>query len=368
MPRIAMLLSSFITGGMERQALSLARSVGEHGFDPLMISLDGSGPLQEDIEEAGLPSLILNKKKSIDLALFVRLARLGKEHSIDLIHAHNWYAGFYAVGSRFISNVPVVTTLHGFAYNVIKRRQFLRMLAAKLSTYTVCVGQQVGTEAIRKYKLNGKKVKVIYNGVDCQGFAASSQGAEVRASLGIGPETTVFLFVGRISPIKDLPCLLEATARLARSRSGFRVIIAGSGESLGELQGQARQLGVSDKVSFLGERKDIPDLLSASDALVMSSLNEGISMAILEAMAAGLPVIATDVGGNSELVKDQHTGLLVGAKDAAGLAGAMQRAVDDPGRLRQMGQAGQSVCLNQFSLQQMVENYCAVYSDAIAGR
>ena len=365
MPRIAMLLSSFLTGGMERQALSLARSLGDYGFDALMVSLSGTGPLERDIREAGLPSLVLNKKPGLDPTFFYQLAKMYKEKSIDLVHAHNWFAGFYAVGSRLFSRTPVVTTLHGNAYQVAGRRQFLRRLAAKFSSYTVCVGQMVSKEAIRKYNLSPDKVKVIYNGVDCEEFYDSSEREAVRASLGLGRVTTVFVFVGRVSPIKDLPCLLEAAALLARKKDDFRIIIAGSGDALEELKLKAVELGVSDRVLFLGERRDIPELMAASDALVMSSLNEGISMAILEAMASGLPVVATDVGGNSELVQDRSTGLLVKVKSPGSLADAMEKIIDNPDLSTQMGRAGKSLCYKRFSLQQMVEGYCSVYRKVI---
>ncbi|MCB2189062.1 MAG: glycosyltransferase [Deltaproteobacteria bacterium] len=367
--RVLMLLSSFQTGGMERQALSLALGLRQEGWDSLFAALDGQGPLREIIAAEGFSCFELGKAPGLDMGLPGRLARLARGQAVDLIHAHNWFAGAYAAGSRAFSRLPVVTTLHGLAHEIPFRRRLLRGIGARFSNQTVSVGETIREQAIARHGLNPARVTTICNGVDCAALAPVAGRREAaRQCLGLAPEEWVFLFVGRLSPIKDLPSLLAAAAELAREGRAHRLVVAGGGEELPRLREQARQQGLEASTLFLGERNDIPALLAAADALVLPSLSEGISMAILEAMAAGLPVIACQVGGNPELVQPGRTGYLVPPRRPPELARAMARLMADPAAARALGEHARQICQARFSLEKMAQGYAAVYARALAGR
>jgi glycosyltransferase involved in cell wall biosynthesis len=201
---------------------------------------------------------------------------------------------------------------------------------------------------------------VIYNGIDPGERTTPQQRRAARAALGLADDAMVVGTVGRLDPVKNLPLLLQAQATLALRNPDVRTVIIGDGPERAALAAKAIELGVKHLVTFAGYRSDVRSLLPACDMYVNCSTYEGVSLTILEAMATGLPVIATTVGGNPEVVIDHETGLLVTPR-ARAIADAISGLSVDPERRRQMGDAGRWRVIRHFSIARMVDDYSRAY-------
>ena len=209
--------------------------------------------------------------------------------------------------------------------------------------------------------------RLLYNGIEVA-EATNARDAS-RAALGIYGDTVVLSIVANLIPYKGHADLLDACSRLTPDAPWRLLVIGNDSAGIEEaLRQQARQSGLTERIVFLGRRADIPDLLAASDIAVLASHEEGFSNAILEAMAAGLPMVTTDVGGNAEAVENGETGLVVPARQPAAMASALQRLVDDPAMRRQMGAAGRQRVRDLFSLEACVANYEALYRSVLGDR
>src|SRR5262249_4177146 len=202
------------------------------------------------------------------------------------------------------------------------------------------------------------RVRVIYNGIDTAAFANGCHDREaVRRDLGLGADDFVILLVARLDYLKDHATAVRTLERVARSRPDARLVLVGEGPERPKIEDQVRRLGVAAGVRFLGLRQDVARLLRATDLFLLTSVSEGIPLTVLEAMAAGLPVVATRVGGLAEVVVDGETGLLAPPGDDAALAGAVLRLAADPGARRRMGRRGQERAHTVFSEGQMHARY-----------
>jgi glycosyltransferase involved in cell wall biosynthesis len=214
---------------------------------------------------------------------------------------------------------------------------------------------------VEDVRIRASKVVTIHNGVDVTRFAGSTRDA-ARAALGIAATELVVGTVGRLNPVKDQATLVHAFERLGLRYPHAVLVIAGDGPLRGDLEHLVDTLQLRDRVRLLGERRDIPAVLAALDVFVLPSIAEGISNTILEAMASGLPVIATHVGGNPELLEAGTTGMLVPAGQPATLADALAAYIDD-GHLREVhGKNGRQRAVERFGLARMSDNYAALYT------
>ena len=212
--------------------------------------------------------------------------------------------------------------------------------------------------------LPAAKLQVIYNGVDAQEFRPDPEaGRQVREDLGISLDVPLALAVGRLAPVKDYPGLLKAAALAPE----LHLVIAGDGPSRSELDGMVREPGLAGRVRLLGTRDDVPRLLQAADVFVLSSLSEGVSKAILEAMSTGLAVVATRVGGNPELVEQDATGLLVPAGQPEALAKALSTLARDRSAAKAMGARGRERVLAGFQLDATFRAYAGLYQSLVKG-
>jgi sugar transferase (PEP-CTERM/EpsH1 system associated) len=230
----------------------------------------------------------------------------------------------------------------------------------------VTVSRDLGRWLVEDIGISGHKVMSICNGVDTERFSPGGRQA-ARAALGIGPESIVIGTVGRLDPVKDHVGLLQAFSQLAADPRALLVIV-GDGPTRATLAATAAGLGLGGRVRLLGERDDVPAVLTGFDIFVLSSIAEGMSNAILEAMATGLPVVATRVGGNPELVADGSSGFLVEPGSPAALADALRRYLGDPGLLARHGRAARELAQAEFSLERMVGEYGQLYGRLLARR
>jgi glycosyltransferase involved in cell wall biosynthesis len=232
----------------------------------------------------------------------------------------------------------------------------------------VCVSERLRDTLHDKIGFPRERMQVIRNGVDVRVFDAHSEPADIRAELGLAPGTLLFGSVGRLVPVKNYACLIRAAQKVFETVPNAALLFVGDGPLQAELSALARQLGIGTKVHFLNWRKDVPQILRALDVFVLSSFSEGMSNSILEAMTARKPVVATAVGGNTELVSENETGLLVPSDHPEKMAAALLVLLRDEARRLSMGTAGRNHIEARFTLPQMIRNYQRVYLEVAARR
>jgi glycosyltransferase involved in cell wall biosynthesis len=336
-------------GGLEKLLVEFARHADRERFALRFVSLGDRGDLAGAIEAAGWPVTALDAGAGLRPGLVFRLARLLGHWGTDVIHTHDDRPLIYGAMAALLARVPrVIHMQHGKNHPFTARKAGYRF-AAGLTDRFVCVSDDLAGLAAGLGIAPGR-VGRIWNGIDLARF-------EYRGPKTDGPAVTV----ARLSPEKDVDTLLQAAALLVREWPGFRLAVAGDGPCLGNLRHRAAQLGLGERVHFLGQVQDVPTLLAGARLFVLPSLSEGISLTILEAMARGLPVVATQVGGNPELVADGETGRLVPPRDPAALAQALLAVGADPAAGRGMGKAGRQRVERDFDVRRMVADYEELY-------
>jgi glycosyltransferase involved in cell wall biosynthesis len=336
-------------GGLEKLLVEFARHADRARFLLRFVSLGGRGVLADEIEECGWPVTALDAPGGLRPGLLLRLASLFRHWQTDVIHTHDERAYVYGAFAGKLARIPrICHTQHG--RKTLSRRQMLLVGAAsRLIHHFVGVSQDVSRWAARQ-SIRSRVVRTIHNGIDVERFPYSGPQPHGPAVL-----------VARLSPEKDVQTLLRATALVLRDDPTFRLDIAGDGPSMPALRQTANTLGLDKCVRFLGQVRDVPAVLGRAGLFVLSSLCEGISLTLLEAMASGLPVVATRVGGNSEVVADGETGLLLPASDPPALAAALLRLRRANGEASRMGRAGRRRVEERFDVRRMVAQYEQMY-------
>ena len=301
------------------------------------------------------------------------LASLFRRERVDVVHSHNWQTYMYAVLGARLARVPVV--IHGEhghdEESAPARRLWVKRRLAPLVTRFVAVSGNLARELEDSWGVGRERIASIPNGVDLSAFDEGVDRAGLRRELGLEPDDEVVIHVGGMRPVKDHATLIRAFARAHAARPRARLLIVGGDPASGrgsELVALARELGVGDAVRFAGVRRDVPRLLLASDVYVNSSLYEGMSNTILEAMAARRPVVATAVGGTVDLVLEGETGFLVPARGDEAMGDRIAGLLADPSLRRSVGDAGRAYVEAHHGMQRMVDTYAELYTAAFAPR
>lgn len=366
--KILLLSTSMGMGGADSQLLSAAAELRARGHLVRIVSLTPLGPMGLEARRQDLATDSLEMVRGIpDPRGLVRLARLVRAWRPDVVHSHMVHANLMARALRLVAPVPaLVSTIH----NVYEGGR-LRMAAYRVSNALVDHMTIVSQAAYDRFVADGivpeRLLRVIPNGVDVDRFrrVPSSAREAVRHSLGLRGEF-VWLAVGRYEVAKDYPTMLRAFARVRERTSDARLIIVGRGSLQEQTARLSAGLGLGDSVRFAGIRGDVPEVMSAADAYVMSSTWEGMPMVLLEAAAAGLPIVATRVGGNDEVVLHEQTGFLVPSSDPDALGGAMLRmhGLPEPQR-RAMGGRGREHIGTHYSLSRVAERWESLYREVL---
>jgi glycosyltransferase involved in cell wall biosynthesis len=365
---ICQVLHSLEVGGAEVLAARLARRLAP-GYRFLFACLDELGSLGRELRAEGFPIEVLGRRPGVDWRCARRLAAFARAEGVDVLHAHQYTPFFYAAaGRRFGSTPPVLFTEHGRAFPDLPRRK--RMLANRVllrrRDRVMAVGETVRQALIRNEGLPPGRIEVIYNGIPLEPFEAPATPearAAARAEIGVGPDDLVAILVARLDYLKDHATAIRTIERVARRRPDARLVLVGEGLERASIEDLVHRLGVGENVRLLGRRTDVPRLLSAADVVLLTSISEGIPLTLIEAMAAGLPVVSTRVGGVPEVVVDGETALLAPSGDAEALAGHILDLADDPGRRARMGLSGRRRAREQFSEGRMHQLYRDLYEE-----
>lgn len=357
-------------GGAETVFTDLAPGVVGERYRSVAV-IAGPGWVEDTLRAGGIGYSIIPQRGRFSTRYVRALRAVLARERVDLVHAHllgaSVYAGLSSVGTR----VPVMGTLHGHAD--LPRGDWLAPLRygvlAATVRHMVAVSESLRREFVRRSGFPETRTSVVYNGIDLHAFHPGTD-TTFRAELGIGADEFVFGALGNVRAPKAYDVLLRAAALLAAEARPSRVVIVGdtAGGVFPELERLHAALGLGDRVRFAGFRRDVPNLLRAFDALVLSSRTEGFSLATVQALATGLPVVATRSGGPEEILQDETTGLLVPPEDPAALAAGMRRLRDDPVLREQLRRAGPGAVATRFDRAGMLEAYLRLYDALLAGR
>lgn len=368
--------------GMEHMVQSLVSNMDKKRFKVYLLSeipmKDSVRGEVEKLKAHGVEVVFLQTGEARKF-LVMDYARLLGRIKPHIVHSHSGVWRDVCLGS-VIARVPYIFhTEHGrvFLDDNLRARLTHRFLT-RFRTRVIAVSDELKGFLKECVGIGADKLVTIHNGIEVDKFVPRQRDAALREKLGLKNDEAFIMAVGRINPVKDYETLIRAIHEVKnRLRGGarFRLFIAGpetddnipGGGLLPRLKALCSALGVQDEVVFLGKRDDVMELLPQADIFVQTSITEGLSMAILEAMSCRLPVVATDVGGNSELVSDGETGMLIKSKDPLAAGDALVRLIRDKGLRAGMGARGRERVVREFSLDHMTEEYQKLYQSAVGG-
>jgi L-malate glycosyltransferase len=367
-PMVCQVLHSLQVGGAEVLAAKLARLLSPH-FEVVFACLDELGELGEQLRRDGFFVEVLGRRSGWDRGCTWRLARFLRRSRIDLIHAHQYTPFFYALTARLLYHRPPILFMeHGRHFPDFPRRKrilFNRLLLERRDR-VVGVGEAVRQALIHNEGIRPQRVSVIYNGIDLAKYSRPClDRVGVRKELNLDVNDFVIIQVARMDYLKDHATALRTLRRLADRNARVRLVLVGDGPELEKVQELAKQLDLVPITRFLGTRKDVDRLLPAADLFLLTSISEGIPLTVIEAMAAGLPVVATNVGGMAEVVEEGKTGFLAPAGDDATLADRIHHILNNSDLRMKMGQAGKSRAYQVFSQEQMVAGYVRLFHEQL---
>jgi glycosyltransferase involved in cell wall biosynthesis len=366
--KILLLSTSMGMGGADQQLLSAALELRDRGHEVRIVSLTPLGEMGARALAAGLPTESLEMRRGIpDPRGLSRLVRLVRTWRPTVLHSHMLHANFMARALRPFTRIPaVVSTIH----NIYEGGR-LRMLGYRLSNglvdHMTIISQAAADRFIRERIVPPALLEVVPNGVDTERYRSVPAGTRdrLRQSLGLGQEFA-WVAVGRFEAAKDHPNMLQAFARVRAEGRDAVLLLVGRGSLQAETEALASRLGLNGRARFVGTREDVPQFLSVADGYVMSSAWEGMPMVLLEAAAAGLPIVATRVGGNQEVVQESVTGFLVPPSDDQALAAAMLRLMALPeAERRTMGARGHDHVREHYGLGRVVDRYETIYREVL---
>ncbi len=367
--RVLFLSTSMGMGGADKQLLSAAQEMRARGHEVHIVSLTPLGPMGQEALSLGIPTESLEMRRGFpDPRGLARLTRLARAYRPDVLHSHMVHANLMARALRLLVRIPaVVSTIHNI-YEGGRLRMAAYRLTNGLVDHMTIVSEAAADRFVKDGIIPRGLLTVVPNGVDMDLYRNVPSGTRevLRRSLGLEQEF-VWLAVGRFEIAKDYPNMLRAFAKVRMCRPEAVLLLAGRGSLQSETEALARSLNLGSGVRFLGVRHDVPEVMSAADGYVMSSAWEGMPMVLLEAAAAGLPIVATKVGGNHEVVRDGESGFLVPPRDPERLAAAMLRLTELPGAQRRlMGERGREHVRAHYGLGRVVDRWEGVYRDVLS--
>ncbi len=385
MTRILYVIGTLDVGGAERQLAALVERLDRSRFEAHVCALTSGGPVQAEIEAAGVPVKIIGLRgfyrnfRPTSLvripAALLRLYHFVRRGRFDIIHGVLYHADVLAALMGRAAGVPfIVVSRRGLDLEIHRKRiyRFVGRLADRLTDLTIANSSALREEAVRRDGLDPGRVVVVPNGIDAAAYAAAGDQAApaaARRGTGRGPGWMndgsaggpVVGMIANLNRYKDHSTFLEAAADVAAAYPAVRFLLVGEGPMRPSIEARIEKLDLSRRVVLMGARSDIPAMLAAIDVFVLASHEEGLPNSILEAMAAGKPVVATNVGGVAEAVVDGVTGLLVPHADPPALGSALRRLLGSPGEAAAMGRAGRERVSAVFTMEAMVRATEAAY-------
>ncbi|HZY30225.1 MAG TPA: glycosyltransferase family 4 protein [Candidatus Methylomirabilis sp.] len=379
--RICRIIGRLNIGGPAIHAILLAEGLRSRGYETVLVSgQEGprEGSLRDRAVQKGVAPLFLRElgrevRPGRDLLALCKLVRLLRQQQPEIVHTHTAKAGALGrIAAKIVGTPLVVHTFHGHIMHGYFSRGVTRLFLATerrlamVTTRILTVSAGLRDELLRLGIGRPDTVEVMPLGLELDGFLRSDlRRGEFRRRLGISPEVPLVGIIARLVPIKDHTTFLEAASDLHRSRPDVRFLIVGDGELRPQLEQRAVAFGLNHCVDFLGWQRELEPIYADLNLVVLSSLNEGTPVSLIEAMAAGLSVVATRVGGVSDLIEHGKTGLLVPPKNPVALSEAMKALLGDPDRGRQMGRLARETVYPKYSDAALIDRMDRLYSSML---
>lgn len=355
---------SLKVAGAEKLVYDMVRALPADRFRVIVCSVNKGGVLEERLRSEGYTVYHREKGAGLDWGAVGWLRDIIRREQVDVVHAHQYSPMVYAVlAACRVRQVKVVFTEHGRNYP--EQRRWKRVLTNPLLALgidqIVAISSSTRDSMIAYDRLPSERIRVIHNGVNLDSARGTADASAKRRELGIPEGCAVVGTATRFEPVKNLPLLLHAFRKVLTARPHTCLVLAGTGSLEQELRGLSRTLGMETSVHFIGLRQDLPDIYGLMDVFVLSSHTEGISIALLEAMANGLPTVATAVGGNPEVVLHGETGFLVPAGDDGAMAERLLQLLGTSRMADYMGRNGRLRAEKGFSFDRMMAEYLEIY-------
>ena len=355
--RVLHVVYSFLLGGSELLARSLIQALPEYSHGAL--SIDLAGPLRQEFEDLGARTWCAHR----DQGSFFQATRTVRtaltEFRPDVVHTHHLHQLVHAFLPCMLKGAPIVHTEHErFSLGSPRHQALLRLCAYSCQAVTG-VDDSVAAFLSETVRIPNRKLHVIRNGVDVAKFA---NAAADRQTLGLGSRSPVLGVVARLHPVKGHSVLLQAFVGVKSRFPNAALLIVGDGEERANLAELAKRLGIDASVLFLGSRRDIPELMAAMDVVVLPSFEEGLPLSLLEAMAAAKPIVATDVGAVSTVIRDGETGLLVPPNDAGAITEAVIRLLSHAELQGALSTSAHGLAVDRYSIDRTAEAYDRIYA------
>lgn len=368
--RVFHLIDSFNVGGTETQAVELARRLPATGYEVTVGCLKREGPLEDRLQGTGIAICEFRSRGGIDSPSGLRqlLRMTWFLRSFDIVHTHDLWSNLLGVPAARLAGIPAIVSsrrdLSHLEWYQGRRRVCLKWIQ-NLGGAVVTNAAPIRDVLLREDGFDPRKVRVIHNGVDVAKFKLARKD-RIRLFPDAGDGKLVVLVGNMHTDVKGHPWLIAAAPAVLEQFPDTRFVLVGEGEQRSHFEKQVRDLGVLQSFLFLGRRSDIPEILASCDIAVLPSRAEGLPNAVLEYMAAGLPVIASRVGGNAELVQDGVTGMLVPSEDSAALSAALLKLLSEPALAARLAQAGHESTVRNFSFERLVQDVDALYTELLS--
>ncbi len=366
--RVAQIILDMGFGGAEKLVRDLSFGVNHDRYSKQVICLDNINSFDMAFYTNNISlSLIKRRKCKFDINCMRNIFYYIRSNQIKLLHAHDLTSLSYAAFAGFRLGIPVMMTEHSRHY--IDERLLRRLEKRFLGLFTkrfVEVSPHLAEQSVARDGIPARKVLVIENGVDLERFDTANAEA-FRRELGCGESSLLVGMVGRLEEIKGPLPLLRAFARIADRFPDARLVYAGTGAQRDSLLQAVAEAGLAERVHLLGTRSDIPEIMRGLDVVVLPSLSEGLPFALLEAMAAARPVVASSVGRIPQVLENESSGLLAPPGDEQALAAALEQVLDAPDRARRMGLRGREIVATRYTLQSMIRAYERIYDELLQG-
>ncbi|MFZ6016081.1 MAG: glycosyltransferase family 4 protein [Nitrospirota bacterium] len=350
-------------GGVQQMVFNLFKGLNKDIFEPVALAIENTGAIGAEIERSGFRviNLGLHRNNFSFIKIIRRLQKVFITEKPHIVHGSSYYPSVYSRIAAKLAGVPVLISHEHSVFKTKRpKRQVISRVVSRFTDIHIAVSEGVKKQVITWYKIPEWKVNVVYNGVDTDVFRRTLSIEQAKERLDISPERFVVGYVGRLDPEKGHKYLFNAIKSL-RGRYPLNCIVAGTGRGETQIKQHANDTGVSNITSFLGLRRDIPDLLSAIDVFVLPSFQEGFPNVLLEAMAVGCSVIATAIPGNNEVITDGEHGCLVPPGDSNALASAIEKIILNKQLREQMGNSARKRAEEHFSLKKHIEQMENLY-------
>lgn len=355
-------LLSLQPGGLENGVVNVVNGLDPARYRSSLCCLKHAGEFTARIHADGVAIDEMGWRGGNDAAMPFRLARLFRRTRPDIVHTRNAESFYYGFLGAKLAGVPaIVHSEHGRIFDDRPLRFRVQRLFSRHTDRIFAVTEQLKRDLVHHVRIPASRIEVLYNGVDPGRFRPAAREAQ-RATLGLAPGDLAIGSVGRLAAVKNYPLLIRALRRL--DRADARLLLVGEGPERNALQTLVRELGLEKQVRFLGHRDDVADCLAAFDIFVLPSVSEGMSNTLLEAMGAGVAVVASDVGGNPEIVRAGVDGLLFPSGDLDALTIGLRTLAAQPATRARLAAAGRGRVLRDFSIDAMIFRYQTLYESA----